>query len=85
MTLVPPDTKRCQAMVTTGGPFQMGGAPGNPKDGYRRRCDNAPKYIATERSAGADGLCGSMSLCAPCKDQLIKQLGEGFASFEEMA
>lgn len=82
MALTPPDLDRCQARVPTGGPFVCGGPPGDPEDGYRRRCDNAPKYIATERSAGADGERGSMSLCESCRAHFIKQLGNSFASFE---
>lgn len=82
MALTPPDPKRCQARVTTGGPFEMGGPPGDPKDGYRRRCEKAPAVIATEKRPGSDGQIGSMSLCESCKREFIKQFGKDFANLE---
>lgn len=64
--LTPPDKDRCQAHVPTVGPFQMGGPPGDPDDGYRRRCDNKSEFIVTETNPGEDGQCGAMALCADC-------------------
>jgi hypothetical protein len=82
--LIPPDTDRCQARVTTDGPFQMGGIPGDPNDGYRRRCDRTPTVVATETKPGEDGRVGSMSLCDGCRVVAIKQLGKGFMAFKKI-
>ena len=79
--LTPPDLERCQAEVPTQGPFQMGGEIGDPKNGYRIRCRNEPKYVATEKRPGKDGLCGAMSLCSGCRDAMERQC-PGVAEFE---
>jgi len=78
--LTPPDKKRCQAMVPTGGQFQVGGEIGDPKDGYRIRCRNTPTVIATENEPGEDGLIGEMSLCNDCLKVFRKQMPKGFAT-----
>ncbi len=68
--LIPPDLERCQAEVPNGHSFMtLGGRPG------RVRCSSKPTVIITEVQPGADGRCGSMSLCHPCWAQAIKQLG----------
>ncbi len=71
--LIPPDPDRCQAKVPGNGPFTMGGPIGNPKNGYRVRCENRADVIITEDEPGPDGLRGSMSLCAECLGVLRKQ------------
>jgi len=80
--LTPPDLERCQAEIPTAGPFQMGGIPGDPANGYRRRCAAPPTVIATERKPGADGRIGSMSLCESCQGAFIQHLGTLHADFE---
>lgn len=77
--LIPPDLKQCQAEKPNGHSFMtLGGQPG------LERCREKPTWIATETKAGKDGLIGSMSLCSECRDQLVKQLGDGFCTFEEI-
>ena len=80
--MIPVDLKRSQAEVPGNGPFTLGGPIGNPKRGYRVRCSQEPTVIATEKKPGSDGLRGSMSLCASCRDATVKQLGTEFAEFE---
>lgn len=80
--LTPPDRKRCQALVPGNGPFTMGGKIGDPRDGYRVRCENKPVVIAVERKPGPDGLRGSMSLCAECRDAFHRQMGLDYADEE---
>jgi len=63
-----------------GEPFQAGGEIGDPKDGYRIRCRNTPKVIATENEPGKDGLIGSMSLCDNCLKVFRKQMPKDFAT-----
>lgn len=82
--LTPPDRARCQAMKPGNGPFTVGGVIGNPRDKYRVRCETPPTVIARETRPGADGRCGSMSLCDSCRDVLIAQCGEGFATFHSL-
>lgn len=77
--LTPPDKERCQADVPGAGPFTVGGKIGNPRNGYRVRCENQPAVIVSERAPGADGLRGSMSLCAKCLKELISQHGPDYA------
>jgi len=79
--MIPPDLSRCQADVPGNGPFTMGGKIGNPRNGYRVRCENKPAVIATEKKPGPDGLTGSMSLCASCHVAMLRQLGPDFADF----
>jgi hypothetical protein len=77
--LIPADLTRCQAEVPNGATFMsLGGVP------RLERCHNAPTVIATEKRPGEDGLVGSMSLCARCQAQFIKQLGNDFATFESI-
>jgi hypothetical protein len=80
--VTPPDPKRCQARVPTGGPFAVGGPSGDPRDGYRARCSNEPVVIVTEVNPGEDGRRGSMSLCQHCREVFEKQVPAGFATFE---
>lgn len=77
--LTPPDKERCQADVPGNGPFTLGGKIGNPKNGYRVRCENKPSVIVSERVPGPDGLRGSMSLCQGCHAELLKQHGPNYA------
>lgn len=80
MPLEPPDLDRCQADVPGNGPFTMGGEIGNPRNGYRVRCKNRPRWIAVEKKPGPDGQVGSMSLCDECAAIMEKQM-PGHASF----
>ncbi len=75
-TLIPPDSKQCQAMKPNGYNFMtFGGAPGLV------RCGNKPVTIATEVVPRDDGLRGSMSLCSECWQAMIDQCGAHHASF----
>ncbi|GAH06260.1 unnamed protein product, partial [marine sediment metagenome] len=82
--LTPPDKERCQAEVPTGGPFQIGGEIGDPRNGYRVRCRKVPTVVATEVNPDTDGRRGSMSLCEDCREVFNKQMPEGFATFERL-
>jgi len=74
--LTPPDHTRCQAEFTEPGSFmQLGGSP------RMTRCKNVPTRIATEKHPGADGQCGSMSLCDDCYKVFLEKMGEGYADF----
>ncbi len=78
--LIPPDLNRCQAERKTGcwpdaQRFMVIGPAG------WERCGNAPEVISTEIKPGKDGQRGSMSLCAACQIEMIKQMGAGFATF----
>ena len=79
--LTPPDSERCQAQVPGHGPFVLGGRTGDPNNGWRVRCENKPVVIAIENAPAEDGLVGSMSLCAECKEKMVEQLGKDFAHF----
>lgn len=83
--LKPPDKDRCQADVPGNGPFTVGGKIGDPRNGYRVRCENKPTVIVTERVPGPDGLRGSMSLCATCLEAFHAQLGKDHADEERLA
>lgn len=83
-SLTPPDPERCQADVPGNGPFIIGGEVGNPKNGYRVRCENKTAFIATENEPGKDGQTGRMGLCKKCKGVFIKQLGPDYASFRKV-
>lgn len=75
--LIPPDPERCQGEKSNGCSFMtLGGRH------EMVRCTNTPVTIATEVCPGDDGRRGQMSLCPECWDQMIKQLGGFFASFE---
>lgn len=80
--MTPPDRSRCQARIPGNGPFTMGGFIGDPRDGYRVRCSQKPTVIVTERQPGADGFCGSMSLCDRCWAELLKQSGDAYVTFK---
>ena len=74
ITLTPPDLNRCQAEKPNGNTFMTcGGLPA------MERCDAKPAVIVTEAKPGADGLCGSMSLCNDCWKVLLRQCGPDFA------
>lgn len=77
--LIPADPLRCQAEISNGVNFMTLG-------GRREmvRCSNKPVVIATEKKPGPDGQTGSMSLCTSCVVQFMKQMPEGFATFEEI-
>lgn len=72
--ITPPDFSRCQARVTTKGPFGLGGPVGDPKDGYRRRCDAFPTHLVTEREPGDDGQMGAMTMCDDCLKVFYRQV-----------
>lgn len=82
--LEPPDLEQCQAEKPGNGPFIMGGTIGDSKRGFRIRCTNKPDVIAKERKPGPDGKRGSMSLCFECRNVLVVQSGNGFATFKEI-
>lgn len=73
--MTPPDLKRCQADIPGNGPFTMGGSIGDPRNGYRVRCDNTPTAVVTEIQNGSDGLKGSMALCDRCLGVFKEQPG----------
>jgi hypothetical protein len=58
----------------------MGGKIGNPRNGYRVRCENKPVWYAVEKRPGPDGLIGSMSLCDNCQKHMELQM-PGHANF----
>jgi len=61
MTLIPPDTERCQAEKPNGVTFMtLGGRQ------ELVRCSSKPTVIITEDVPGEDGQMGSMSLCPEC-------------------
>lgn len=68
--LTPPDVLQCQTDIPNGeNAFTLGG-------GHKMvRCTNAAAFIVTEVEPGADGQCGSMSVCDECKAVLIEQMG----------
>lgn len=79
INIKPPDPKQCQAEKPNGCTFlTLGGKP------ELVRCTNAPVAIATEKHPGDDGHIGSMSLCADCREVFIKQMGDDYATFEEI-
>lgn len=82
--LTPPDYECCQAEKPGNGPFTVGGSIGNPKNGYRVRCESKPRVIVTEREPAEDGSRGSMSLCEDCLTVFYKQQGREFADVEEI-
>ncbi len=82
--LTPPDLSRCQAEKPWHGPFIVGGEIGNRSRGYRVRCRNTPTVIAKENKPGEDGRHGSMSLCSECRDAMVKQCGEDYATFTNL-
>lgn len=76
MSLIPPDTGRCQAEKPNGNSFMtLGGSPG------LERCRNIPLWIAREIKPGPDGQIGSMSLCRECRTVLERQMPD-YATFE---
>lgn len=77
--LTPPDLAQCQAEITTHRPFVMGGP-----TRVVERCKSEPTVIAREKKPGADGLTGSMSLCASCAEVARKTLGDDFMAFESL-
>ena len=74
--LIPADPSRCQAEKLDGSFMSFG-----PRDMVR--CPNQAVWIATEcQSIREDGALGSMSLCQPCADTFIEQLGASYATVE---
>ena len=65
--LIPPDHTRCQASpnVLSWTPFSLGPMP-DPV-----RCESKPIWLVTEVVPGADGLCGSMTLCGRCANLML--------------
>ena len=82
--MLTPDKERCQAEKPTGGPFQLGGEIGDPKNGYRVRCRNKPTVIAAEVEPGEDGHRGSMSLCDECLVVFNNDMPSGFAEITRL-
>ncbi len=74
--LIPPDLARCQCEITTRNPWVMGGPVKTTI-----RCDRRPKWIATEKAAGPDGLRGAMSLCDSCRKECEKKMGGQHVEF----
>lgn len=77
--LKPADLGQCQAEKPPPGASFMTLGPISLK-----RCTNVPVVIAREVNPGKDGLRGTMSLCAECKKQFLKQLGPDYATFEDI-
>jgi hypothetical protein len=71
VALTPPDLKQCQCEITSRlSPFTLGGDL-RPKTA---QCLNGPVVVVHELiSHNADGLLGSMSLCARCMTQFQRQ------------
>jgi hypothetical protein len=94
--LIPPDRAQCQALRPnrTWSPFNLGPATENPITGEKRggsvasdrywRCREKPVCIVQEAKPGADGLQGTMSLCADCFVQACLQLGGGVELIEDL-
>lgn len=79
--LIPADPKRCQAEVPNGHSFMtLGGRPGG-----RVRCSNVPAVIVTEQVPGADGKCGSMSLCESCHVVFKRQMPNANVAVRKLA
>lgn len=72
-TLTPPDRARCQADKRVGNPFALGNPP------RWEQCKEVPVVVIYEKQPGPDGLKGSMSLCAACKEEFLKKYGNDFA------
>jgi hypothetical protein len=71
-SLTPPDLERCQAEIIEGSFMTLG-----PRS--RSRCEAVPTVVVTEKKPPEGSkLKGSMSLCASCKEVLIKQKGADF-------
>lgn len=75
--ITPPDVTRCQAEITPGHGFMMLGPRPKPE-----RCKQPPAVIAVENKPDRQGRRGMMSLCASCVEVFMKQMPEGYASFE---
>lgn len=74
--LIPVDYQRCQTLVPSGNTFiTFGGTTGLVP------CENAARYVATERVPGPEGLRGAMSVCERCKAYLIGIKGADYATF----
>ncbi|RLA42176.1 MAG: hypothetical protein DRQ64_00340 [Gammaproteobacteria bacterium] len=68
--LIPPDPDHCQAEKPNGHTFMtFGGSPGLVE------CRDPPSAIVFEVGVGKDGRRGAMSLCGPCFDVFIKDVG----------
>lgn len=81
MALTPPDPTRCQTMITPAyNPWRVAGEP-RPRP---ERCPNKPVVIARERAPGKDGERGAMSLCAGCREQFVRQMPAGYATFTKI-
>ena len=77
MSRIPEDLNQCQAEQLSGSFMTLG-----PRSYVR--CTNKPDFIATEKSPGADGLMGSMSLCSHCREIMEKKM-PGRATFTAVA
>lgn len=65
--LTPPDLDRCQAESRPAhSPFNFGPPP------KMRRCESKPDFLAVEMTPGVDGKRGSMTLCLPCAQAMLK-------------
>lgn len=64
--LIPPDFKRCQALIRGGSFMTLG-----PRPWYR--CESAPHWLATERRVGNDGQKGAMTVCDDCAKVMVAQ------------
>jgi hypothetical protein len=70
--LEPPDLERCQAERKDGSFMTLG-----PR-GWSR-CEAVPIVVVTEKKPPPGSkLKGSMALCGPCKEVMIKQCGADF-------
>jgi hypothetical protein len=76
--LEPVDLRQCQGEKQVGA-FALGG-----RIGHRTRCTNVPTWLALEMKPDSDGRRGAMSLCDECKPICEKQMGTGFATYQEI-
>lgn len=83
MALTPVDLGRCQAEKPGNGPFIMGGAIGDPRNGYRVRCDAVPSVVVREKSS-TGGAPGAMSLCRDCLEVFDADVGIHTVDVEEV-
>ena len=74
--LVPVDTKRCQAEITSYNAWILGGS-----CHQTARCEEKPVFVVTEKAPNPkDGLTGSMSLCPHCYTKFLEKLGTDYAT-----
>lgn len=66
---LPIDVSRCQAPKINLGPL------------HKERCPDAPVCVMVENQPNSSGRIAGMSLCAFCRDRIIRTQGELYAKF----